>query len=79
MVFGYDPDADEPGEQFIYIYTHLAAQGFWRRLVTGLRYIFGYKCKYGHFDEVVIGPETALELWDFICGFYSNTREKRNE
>lgn len=30
---------------------------FFQRLVAGIKYIFGYECKCGHFDEFVFQPE----------------------
>lgn len=39
---------------WVFMHTHLSSFNFWRRLWYGLKYIFGYKCKYGHFDEVIL-------------------------
>jgi hypothetical protein len=48
--------------------------GFWKRLWRGIRYIFGYECRYGHWDEtVLLGDQVRqlramcdkhLEVWD---------------
>jgi len=45
-----------------YCHIHLIKQGFLRRLKAGLKYIFGYKCRYGQFDEFIFKPEHAKQL-----------------
>lgn len=41
----------------IYCNIFLANSGFFSRLKRGIKYIFGYKCKYGHFDEFMFKEE----------------------
>jgi hypothetical protein len=59
----------------IYIDVQLNCfHGFWKRLWLGIRYIFGYKCRYGHWDEtLLLGDQVRrlraicdkhLEMWD---------------
>ena len=43
----------------VYVTIHLVPLPFWTRLWTGIKYIFGYRCKYGDFDEIVLRPEDA--------------------
>jgi len=57
IIIEYDED-----DNIFYCYIHLTHQGFLRRLKAGLKYIFGYKCKYGHWDEFVFKPEHAEKL-----------------
>ena len=33
-----------------------------KRLKNGIMYIFGYKSKYGHFDEFIFRPEHSDKL-----------------
>ena len=42
--------------------VHLSSKGFWQRLVNGFKYIFGYKSKYGDFDEMIIKKEDVRKL-----------------
>lgn len=51
---------DENG--FVCCYIHLTHYGFLRRLKAGLKYIFGYKCKFGQWDEFILKPEHADKL-----------------
>lgn len=63
VFFDYDvTDGD------LYLTFHLSDGGFWWRLWRGLKYILGFKERFGHWDEVVVKPEdcnkiqTLLEL-----------------
>lgn len=49
-------------DNLIYCHIHLVKDGFWRRLKAGLKYIFGYKCKYGQWEEFILKPEHANQL-----------------
>jgi len=44
LVFHYDPDDGE-----VYLSTFLETEGFLKRLWLALKYVLGYKCRYGHF------------------------------
>ena len=46
----------------VYATIHLTHCSFWRRLKKGIRYFFGYKCKYGHWDEFILSAEHAGKL-----------------
>lgn len=41
-------------------------KSFWQRLIYGVRYIFGYKCKYGDWDEFIFKPEDLVKLKEFL-------------
>ena len=57
IVIEYDKE-----DNLIYCHIHLVKYGFLRRLKAGLKYIFGYKCKYGQWDEFIFKPEHAKKL-----------------
>ena len=51
----------------VYISIHLANYlGFWKRLLRGIKYIFGYKCKYGDFDEIILREKDADKLQTIV-------------
>lgn len=54
MIIYYDKEYNEA-----YVEFHLAKLPFWQRLRQGIKYIFGYRSKYGDFDEMVIGDTYA--------------------
>lgn len=47
---------------YVYFQLHLAMLPWWKRLILGVKYIFGYRSKYGDFDEIIFNPETARKL-----------------
>lgn len=65
LIFLYDEDKIEKKDgtveidKTVYIHVYLSDETFWRRLWYGIKYIFGYKCRYGAFDEFIIKPEDA--------------------
>lgn len=54
---------------YLYLQIHLAPQPFFKRLVNGVRYIFGGRSKYGDFDEIIFTPGSALELSDHLTNW----------
>ena len=53
-------------DQEIYTSVFLSEQPFWKRVVKGVRYIFGYKCKYGHFDCFILRPADTARLIELL-------------
>lgn len=53
----------------LYFTVHLATETFWRRLLTAIKYVFGYRCRYGDFDEIILSLEKAQELRDHLNKF----------
>lgn len=56
----------------LYINYFLAAPGFFQRLKNGIKYIFGYKCRYGHFGSTCFGPETARKFKNVLDEYLSD-------
>lgn len=46
----------------LYAYVFLRPEPLLARLWKAVKYIFGYQCRYGHFDEFVLRPEDAERL-----------------
>ena len=47
--------------------THLTPEyNIWKRIWYGIKYIFGYKCRYGHFDEFIFNPDDYIRLRNFL-------------
>ena len=53
----------------IYLTIFLDNGPWWERLWLGLKYIFGYKCKYGHFNCWTMNEEDAQRLKKMIEDF----------
>lgn len=57
LVFRYNTEDNE-----LYMSVHLCKCPWWQRLIYGIRYIFGYKCMYGAFDEFIFNPDDTEKL-----------------
>lgn len=70
LLFFYDPDEDDSRFYSLYVEVHLSTwKGFFRRLWAAIRYVFGYRSRYGHWDSIMIDVKQAKELLDFITKF----------
>lgn len=49
-------------EPTFYIFTSLSDMRFFKRLWLGIKYIFGYKCRYGQYQETVVFLEEMVEF-----------------
>lgn len=59
IIFSWFEDDDVAN---VYATIHLCKKSFWKRLKYGIKYIFGYKCRYGAFDEFIFCPDDARKL-----------------
>ena len=46
----------------VYMEIHLSKLSFWDRLKHGIKYIFGYRCMFGDFDEVILKKEDVHKI-----------------
>jgi len=57
-------------DQMIYTSVFLDQwQPWYGRAWTALKYLFGYKCKFGHFDCTLMGPEKIDQLKNLIKNY----------
>ena len=62
VAFWYDEE-----DKSLYIEPHLVTHiNFFKRLWVGLKYAFGYRSRFGEFDEVVLSPESQKKLRDIL-------------
>lgn len=59
---------DDKNEDYrsVYCMIHLNKLPFFKRLYNGIKYIFGYKCKYGDFEEFIIDKNNVCKLKEII-------------
>lgn len=70
LIFSYFPDEEE-GD--VYVSVHLTPEyNIWRRIWMAIKYIFGYKCCYGHFDEFIFKSSDADKLQKVVNFLKSN-------
>ena len=66
--FSYDEDEDFP---CVYVHVFLSNGPWYKRVWDALKYVFGYKCRYGHFDEFLL----RLEDCDRLIGVVRRLKE----
>lgn len=52
----YPAEEDSPPDLFTSVFLN-QHRGFFRRLWIAFRYLFGYKCRYGHWDCFLLNPK----------------------
>lgn len=57
IIFNYDSE-----DNIVYCNIHLVKKGFLKRLLIGIKYIFGHKSRFGEWDEFILKPEHSKEL-----------------
>lgn len=63
IVIYYDEDDNE---NMCYLHVHLNRRPFWSRLIYGIRYIFGRKCRFGAFEEFIFNPDDGEKLQNLV-------------
>ena len=62
VAFWYDID-----DKVLYIEPRLVThRNFFKRLWVGVKYVFGYKSRFGEFDEFILGIDSQKELRDIL-------------
>jgi len=69
FVVSFDPE--EEWNEYVYIHVHLNNKSFFKRLILSIKYLFGYKCTYGCFDEVLLDKSQIKKLIDVLSSHYS--------
>ncbi len=60
LIFSYFDDEDNSD---IYVSVHLSPErNIFKRIWVAIKYIFGHRSRYGHFDEFVFNPSDANRL-----------------
>ena len=61
MVLCFDDDKDLG--RMVFVEIHLVPLVWYKRLWLGIKYIFGYKCCYGNFEEIILSPKHARQVY----------------
>ena len=59
----------------LFISNHLNKFPWYRRIWVAIKYIFGYNCIYGHFEETLLNDQQVANLVDFLLEYQN--REKK--
>ncbi len=58
LIFSYNKDWEK-----VFVSVHLSPEyKIWKRIWFAIKYMFGYRCKYGHFDEFIFNKDDADKL-----------------
>ena len=71
----YDKQASDDALELLYIEFHLKPRPFFKRFWPAIKYICGYKSKYGNFDEFLWTPETAKQFSNYLIRYCDNMAE----
>lgn len=69
IIIHYNEEEFENGQRYNVCYAHIhltTYKSFWKRLIYGIKYVFGYKSKYGAWDEFMFNPEDANKLQELV-------------
>jgi hypothetical protein len=56
-------DSEDLDDDFVYVTIHLNPEySIWNRVKHAIKYIFGYRSRYGHFDEIILKKSDANNL-----------------
>ena len=73
----YFNDTSSDDLDFLYVEVHLKSKPFFQRLWRGIRYIFGFRSRYGDFDEFCWSPETAKRFADHCQEYLNHATSKK--
>lgn len=62
----YIDDLENRQEDGIHVSVLLSAPGFWNRLWSAIRFVFGYECRYGHWDGIHLRKQDGERLRTMI-------------
>lgn len=68
---------DEDNPPLLNAYVFLNADPWWKRIWQGIKHVFGYKCRYGHFDEFIFNPKDCDRFIEMLQQ-YKRAYEKYN-
>ena len=76
FIISWYPD-DEDWNDLLYFQVHLnQSNGFWKRLWDAIKYVFGFKCRFGAFDEILVNKHDAKRLKNSLEKFIKANEKK---
>ena len=69
FVVSWYPD-DPDWNDLLYFSVHLnQSYSFWKRLWNGIKHAFGYRCRFGAFDEILLNKHDVKRLQTVLDNF----------
>ena len=72
----YFDDEKEVDDHQLYIVVYLQKTKWYKRIWRGLKYIFGYRSRYGDFTEIIYDVEKVKELKKFFNDYLKVSPKK---
>jgi hypothetical protein len=72
-----EPALDEAPEIYTSVFLGLW-EPWWKRIWIGIKYVFGYTSKYGHFDCWTMKPEDVDRMLEMLHKFKDLERKHKN-
>ncbi len=69
--------SDDSNDLEIYTSVFLYEGSWWQRLWIAVKYVFGYKCRYGHWDNFIMRHEDVDRMLK-LCQQYKDIRNPAN-
>lgn len=67
MIFSYDQEVSNEWPAEVYAHVHLIThRNIFKRILYAVKYVFGYKCRYGAWDEFIFNKEDVKKLEDLV-------------
>lgn len=60
---------DDPRYPALYAYVFLSEKKLIGRICDAVKHVFGYKCRYGHFDEFILRKEDCDRMVGLVNRF----------
>jgi hypothetical protein len=54
--------SDDPNDRELFVSVFLQEHGFLRRCWEAIKYALGYKCRYGHWEEILLSRDDVNRL-----------------
>jgi hypothetical protein len=76
VIFSRIDEDNWADEMFISI--HLVEGPWYERVWKAIKYVFGYTNVWGHYDEIVIGPDKAKDIINYLNKFLERNEGKKD-
>lgn len=72
-------DFGDDADLYMSVFLGSYYPSFWKRVWYAFRYIFGYKCQYGHWDCTQINSKTAGEIIELLQDYRNRAEGYKNK
>jgi len=69
-------DEHDPG---LYGYVFLGGVPWWQRILKAVKYVFGYRCRYGFFDEFILQENDVDRLMDLLQRYKKAAQHRQSD